>query len=612
MRKKISHPVILIFIAFLFFHVSCSKKKNNTEDLPLGWTAVNIENYVSEYSPLRISTSDPIMVRFAKIPDQLVASPDNELPSGIANMDPIVNGKWVWQDALTLVFKPDQSLSSNQRYEVTFDLKKLFKNVPEKEAKPVLAIATIEQQLTLSHEGLEYLTDENGNTIIQVKGWVNCLDNAANADIEKSLEVFQEGNKGLTLKWEHLTGKEHTFFISGVKRSEKESMLEIKYDATDLDSDFKGSKQLKVVGLNEFVFLESKVNRNGSKTIDLIFSDPLDENQEKKGLVTVIDWEEEVALDINGNRLTIYLEQYPGNDLKLEVASGLKNKSGKILGQVLSSGFSFLPAKPEVKALRKGVIMPETEKVWFPFQAINLKSVEIEITKIYQSNVLQFLQYNALDQHYDLNPVGKIMFTGKVDLTKISPANNEEKWQKYTLDLSRMVTVDPGSIYNIEIRFSKDDVIKLECEAPNNEGEYGDTYYDDGYYDESNPCRPYYYYGEHFIRTNLFSTHIGLLAKGSRDQKSWTLFANHLTTAAGLSGTEITLFDFQKQEVGKGVTDANGLLNIECKDAPSFAMAKNDGKYGYLSLLDHFANSLSDFNINGKELKSSQKVTIQR
>ncbi|MBK7789897.1 MAG: hypothetical protein IPJ54_15245 [Saprospiraceae bacterium] len=610
MRKKFSQPVILIFVAFFFFLVSCSKKKNNTDDLPLGWTAVNIENYVSEYSPLRISTADPIMVRFAKIPDQLTATPDNELPAEIANMDPFVSGKWVWQDALTLVFKPDQSLSSNQRYEVTFDLNKLFKNVPEKEAKPILAIATIEQQLTLSHEGLEYLTDDNGNTIIQVKGWVNCLDNAKNEEIEKSIEVFQEGNKGLTLRWEHLTGKEHTFFISGVKRSEKESTLEIKYDATDIDSDFKGSKQLKVVGLNEFVFLESKVNRNGSKTIDLIFSDPLDENQEKKGLVTIIDWEDEFAIDINGNRLTIYLEQFPGNDLKMEVSSGLKNKSGKNLGQVLSSSFSFLPAKPEVKALRKGVIMPETEQVWFPFQAINLKSVEIEITKIYQSNVLQFLQYNALDQHYDLNPVGKIMFTGKVDLTKISPANNEEKWQKYTLDLSRMVTVDPGSIYNIEIRFSKEDVIKLECEAPNNEGEYGDTYYDDGYYDESNPCRPYYYYGDHFIRTNLFSTNIGLLAKGSRDEKSWTLFANHLTTATGLSGTEITLFDFQKQEVGKGVTDANGLISIECNEAPSFAMAKKDGKYGYLSLLDHFANSLSDFDINGKELKEGLDAFI--
>lgn len=610
MRKRFSQSAIFVLIAFFTVLISCSKKKKNTDDLPLGWTGVNIENYVSEYSPLRISTSDPIMVRFAKIPDQLVASADNELPSGIARMDPVVAGKWVWQDALTLIFKPDQILSSNQRYEVTFDLQKIFKNVPEKEALPVLAIATIEQQLTLSHEGLEYLADDSGNAIIQVKGWVNCLDNADNAAIEKSIEVFQEGNKGLSLRWEHLSGKEHSFYISGIKRSEKESILEIKYDATSIDNDFKGSKQLKVVGLNEFVFLESKVNRNGSKTIDLIFSDPLDENQEKKGLISVVDWDEEVAIDINGNRLTIYLEQYPGTDLKMEVASGLKNKSGKILGQSLSSGFSFLPAKPEVKALRKGVIMPETEQVWFPFQAINLKSVEIEITKIYQSNVLQFLQYNALDQHYDLNPVGKVMFTGKVDLTKISPANNEEKWQKYTLDLSRMVTVDPGSIYNIEIRFSKDDVLKLECEAPNNEGEYGDTYYDDGYYDESNPCRPYYYYGEHFIRTNLFSTNIGLLAKGSRDEKSWTLFANHLTTSEGLSGTEITLFDFQKQEVGKGVTDANGLLNVECKDAPSFAMAKKDGKYGYLSLLEHFANSLSDFDINGKELKDGLDAFI--
>lgn len=604
------HPLHFLFLVVLLANLSCSKKKENTDNLPLGWNAVNIENYVAEYSPVRISTSDAIMVRFARIPDQLLSTPDNELPGNIAKMDPLVDGKWVWQDALTLVFKPSKPLGSNQRYEITFDLQKLFKNVPDKEAKPVLAIATIEQQLTLSHEGLEYLTDETGKNVIQVKGWVNCLDNADNASIEKSVQVFQEGNSNLKLRWEHPTGKEHTFYISGIERSEKESNLEIRYNATDLDDDFKGSKILKVVGINDFVFLEGKVNRSGSKTIDLIFSDPLDENQEKKGLVTILDWAEEFALDINGNRLTIYLEQFPGNDLKLEVSSGLKNKDGKTLGQVLNSGFSFLPAKPEVKALRKGVIMPETEQVWFPFQAINLKSVEIEITKIYQSNVLQFLQYNALDQHYDLNPVGKIMFTGKVDLTKISPANNEEKWQKYTLDLSRMVTVDPGSIYNIEIRFTKEDVIKLECEAPTSEGNYGEAYYDDGYYDESNPCRPYYYYGEHFIRTNLFSTNIGLLAKGSRDEKSWTIFANHLNTAAGLGGTEITLYDFQKQEVGKGVTDASGLLNIECKEAPSFAMAKKDGKYGYLSLLDNFANSLSDFDINGKELKEGLDAFI--
>lgn len=47
-------------------------------------------------------------------------------------------------------------------------------------------------------------------------------------------------------------------------------------------------------------------------------------------MVTIIDWEDEFAIDINGNRLTIYLEQFPGNDLKMEVSSGLKNKSGKI------------------------------------------------------------------------------------------------------------------------------------------------------------------------------------------------------------------------------------------------------------------------------------------
>ena len=196
--------------------------------------------------------------------------------------------------------------------------------------------------------------------------------------------------------------------------------------------------------------------------------------------------------------------------------------------------------------------MPETENIWFPFQAINLKNVEIEISKIYQNNVLQFLQYNALDQHYDLTPVAKIIYTGKVDLTKISPANNEEKWQKYTLDLSKMVNVDPGSIYNVEIRFSKEDVLRLDCNEPvSDDTNYGDSYYDEGYDDGNNPCKSYYYYGDHYIRTNIFSSNIGLLAKGSGDAKSWTIFVNDLISANGMSGAEVSLFDFQKQAVGE-------------------------------------------------------------
>ena len=600
--------VLLISISLVL--TSCKKKATDAADAPLGWTAVNIEKYVSEYSPLRISARDAIMVRFSKLPDQMPVQMETEV-EGIANIDPFTDGKWVWKDAVTLEFQPTDPLASNQRYEVTLNLDKIFKNVPEKEAKPTLAIATFQQQLTLSNEGLEYQTDANGQPFIQVKGWINSLDAANSAVIEKTTQAVQKGNSLVKIRWEHVNEREHIFYITGIRRDANESELEIIYDGSDLDADFKGVRKLKVVSINEFVFLESKIQREGSKSIDLIFSDPLDAGQELDGVVQIANWSEEIPTEINGNRITLYLEQYPENAVSLTVSNELKNKEGKSLGNTLSQTLSFLPANPEVKALRKGVIMPETDHIWFPFQAINLKSVEIEISKIYQNNVLQFLQYNALDQHYDLNPVAKIVYSGKVDLSKVSPANNEEKWQKYTLDLSKMVNMDPGSIYNIDIRFSKEDVLRLNCEEANaTAAGYGEDYYDEGYDDVENPCKSYYYYGDHYIRTNVFSSNIGLLAKGSEDDKNWTIFVNDLLSANGISGAEITLYDFQRQLVGKGTSDGNGLLVANCTDRPSFIMAKKEGRFGYLSLLDQFSNSLSDFDVNGKRLKEGLDAFI--
>lgn len=600
---------LLLSICFLALY-SCKKKTANAGDLPLGWTAVNIDKYVSEYSPLRISSRDAIMVRFSKIPDQFIAQSEMEA-NGIASIDPITEGKWIWKDAVTLEFQPKNPLVSNQRYEIEIQLDKIFKGVPAKEASAILALATYQQQLTISHEGIEYQTDGNGNAFIQVKGWINALDDADAGVIEKAVSAVQDNNNQLKIRWEHTNAKEHIFYISGISRTAKESELQIKYDATELDDDFKGVKSLKVVSINDFVFLESKVQRDGAKSIDLIFSDPLDEGQILDGIIQIKEWNEKIPSEINGNRITLYLEQYPESEIGLTISEELKNKNGKNLGTAVSQSLSFTPANPEVKALRKGVIMPETENIWFPFQAINLKNVEIEISKIYQNNVLQFLQYNALDQHYDLTPVAKIIYTGKVDLTKISPANNEEKWQKYTLDLSKMVNVDPGSIYNVEIRFSKEDVLRLDCNEPvSDDTNYGDSYYDEGYDDGNNPCKSYYYYGDHYIRTNIFSSNIGLLAKGSGDAKSWTIFVNDLISANGMSGAEVSLFDFQKQAVGKGATDGNGLVTVECTEKPSFIMAKKDGRYGYLSLLDQYANPLSDFDVNGKQLKDGLDAFI--
>ena len=103
------------------------------------------------------------------------------------------------------------------------------------------------------------------------------------------------------------------------------------------------------------------------------------------------------------------------------------------------------------------------QHVWFPFETKNVKKVEIEVTRIFQNNVLQFLQYNSFEETYNLHPVGKSIFTDTIDLSKIAPLPQNYKWQKYTLDLGKMVKVEKGAIYNVKISFDENCLIDYPC-----------------------------------------------------------------------------------------------------------------------------------------------------
>ena len=65
----------------------------------------------------------------------------------------------------------------------------------------------------------------------------------------------------------------------------------------------------------------------------------------------------------------------------------------------------FEELKPEVRFTGKGTILPSTDGLVMPFEAVNLKSVDLEVIRIYESNVLQFLQVNALDGNQELHDI---------------------------------------------------------------------------------------------------------------------------------------------------------------------------------------------------------------
>jgi uncharacterized protein YfaS (alpha-2-macroglobulin family) len=60
--------------------------------------------------------------------------------------------------------------------------------------------------------------------------------------------------------------------------------------------------------------------------------------------------------------------------------------------------------KPAVELIGKGVILPNTKGLIFPFKAVNLRAVEVKVIKVYEDNVAQFLQVNQFDGYREMKP----------------------------------------------------------------------------------------------------------------------------------------------------------------------------------------------------------------
>ena len=72
--------------------------------------------------------------------------------------------------------------------------------------------------------------------------------------------------------------------------------------------------------------------------------------------------------------------------------------------------------KPAVELLVSGNILPDRKQLILPFRAVNLSAVEVRVVKIYEKNVLSFLQENDLDGSSSLRRSGRLVYHGDIPL----------------------------------------------------------------------------------------------------------------------------------------------------------------------------------------------------
>jgi len=284
-----------------------------------------------------------------------------------------------------------------------------------------------------------------------------------------------------------------------------------------------------------------------------------------------------------------------------------------------------------VKLTGKGIILPSSKGLIFPFEAINLNAVDVRVIKIFENNVGYFLQVNRLDGNYELKRAGRLVHKETVTLN-YAPADLR-RWNVFYLDLAKFIQPDPGAIYRIEISFQKKYSL-YSCEDQNvNEQEnlieindtdeensywdtfegYYDDYYDYGYgYDweeYDNPCSPSYYHQGRWVARNILASDLGLIAKTGSNNSVFCAVTD-LITSKPISDVELTLYNFQQQQIASSVTDNDGFATIKTNGKPFLLIARYKKQRGYLRLDDGSSLLLAPFDIAGSEIQRGLKGFI--
>lgn len=623
--KKIAIMVMAagIVVLGIFYFVDSKGKKNSSSFINPAFS-----EHISSYTAGVISSGSTIRIILAN--DAVDSSfIGQESSVNLFSFQPSIKGKSIWLDRRTVEFKPEARMEAGRIYEVSFELGKLL-TVTQELSEFQFSFQVMPQNFEIAIDNVKpYVKTEL--TRQRIEGTLSTADFAEDGAVEGMVAAQQDG-KNLKVSWTHTAeGKQHLFVVEDVSRKDVASVVTLSTDGKSLGLSTSGKKEVKIPALGDFKIVNTKVVQNPNQYVVLQFSDPLKEKQELRGLISIEgDRGMTLEFEIHDNEIWVYPPVRQSGTKTISVEAGVRNINDYRMKVESSTVVTFEQLKPLARFVGKGSILPSTDGLILPFEAVNLKAVDVTIMRIYENNMLQFLQVNNLDGDYDLKRVGKKLLKQKIQLDNTG-ITDLGKWNRYTLDLAKFISVDPGAIYQISIGFKKTyasyicdgeevsgDLAEVEEETWDTEQMYGESYYgeEEYYYDEDydwdqrdNPCNSSYYTSSRTIRKNVLASDYGLLAKRGNDGVT-TVVVNDLKTTEPAAGVTVELYDFQQQLIGSMTTSAEGLANFDSKEIPFALIAKNGTQRGYLRLMDGESLSLSGFDVSGEYINKGLKGFI--
>jgi len=622
----VKHMFLITLAALVIGQTACKKKKEVIAEVD-----PSFGEYITAYTSGLIPANSFITFKLAQ-PTASFTAAGNEVKEDLFDFSPSIDGKAYWVDAQTVEFRPEKPMKSGEIYTSSFALGKLFEVRESRFKKFDFSFRIIPQSISIEFEGLYVENTENPNTY-SLEGLVQTADAADIDNLKKCIEANYNNKSAEIVLDPAEAANTYRLHIKGIERSRNKGLVEVKWDASEIDGNSKGEDSFDVPELGSFVVISSKVTQSPQQSVLIVFSDLLNSNQDFAGLVE-IDGFSDLKFEVKKNMLRVYLPEAIQDIRTLKVNRGVQNAIGDKLKEEYSQTFAFEDVKPGIRSLGRGTILPTTQGLVYPFEAVNLKAVTVEIIKIYENNVPYYLQVNTLGGTYELKRVGYPVFKKVINLNQLGVIT-PNKWARYTLDLSQLFNADPGAIYQIGISFNKKQLlnpcdsdkaeegststidIEEQINTENYEGpgyDYDSDYY--YYYDEEynwderdNPCNSAYYSQSKMIKQIVISSDLGIIAKLGNDG-GMVVAVSDLPTAKAKSGVNVRVSDYQNQTIVEGTTNGDGLVELKATRTP-FLVTVTDGKMkGYLRVDNGTSNSLSNFDVGGSEVQRGLKGMI--
>ena len=633
--RSISATGLLLLIMMTVGLYSCTRTQKDI--IP----SADYAPYVNAYTGGVISQNSTIRIELTH--DQPMVDLNSELKNNPFSFSPSLKGKAYWVSNNTIEFVPEEgALKPGTLYEGTFRLGD-FIEVDKKLKEFNFSFRVQERNFTLQLESLPITAAQPDE--INIKGEIRFSDVVKKEEVEKMLTA-SDGKKSYPVEvtaTDNLT--RYQFNIRQIPREADDYPLTITANGSPAGIDRKQSEEVLIPAKDCFRFMSAERIEQPENGIEIVFSAPLSTTQDLKGLIEIPEVSSSI-FQISENRVFIYFEANTQNKLTLNIHEGVKDSQGKALGTSHTISFSEVSLKPQVEMSTSAAILPDSKSLIIPFRAVNLYAVDLSVIRIFENNVLMFMQTNSLASANELRRSGRLVYKKTLWLAK-DASKDIHHWGDYSIDLAGLIHQEPGAIYRVILSFRQEysaypcggnenqdmkfadsntsdgltkvsgSVLSEEDEAIWNTPE-AYYYYNGGTMDWSvyrwterdNPCHPSYYMNSDRIAAcNVFASNLGMIVKRNSLNKLWIAVSNILDTKP-IGKAQVTAYNFQLQPIGKGETNGDGFVEITPKGVPFIIVAESEKQKAYVRVVDGEEQSVSRFDVGGKDIQKGLKGFI--